>query len=221
MDTHEEEGAYCSECNSEVNDCAECGYDLSVDTGAQILCFHGSHYCSEECVAEREFSYNQAEARLQCDDCQDDLNYCDSCGRDFAANDEIICYDGNHYCNLECLMQGQDVKEAETITVTKCEKCGTITEDSDMEEMEGKLLCPTCYEELEDQAEGTEEKDFDKTTVIYLHTIEYHHFDYDGPMDDADKDHIKKCIEDGIHEGELDTGAEEHRGWWRIKRNDD
>lgn len=218
MDTHEE-GAYCSECDSEVNECSQCGNDLSVDNGMEIICYQGSHYCNSECCAEREFSYCEGEARLYCNDCQEEIDYCGGCDHSFSSDDEIVCYDGNHYCSLDCLMDGQGVKTAETETFTKCEECKEVTPDSDMEEMEGRLLCDKCYEKLEAKADESEpERDFDKTTVIFLHTIEYHHFDgFKGEMDDADIDHIKKCIEDGIHEGELNTGSEEHRGWWRIK----
>lgn len=41
-------------------------------------------------------------------------------------------------------------------------------------------------------------------------------FEEDKEIDDADREHIAECIEDGYIEGELVSGEESVRGYWKL-----
>lgn len=60
------------------------------------------------------------------------------------------------------------------------------------------------------------EYSFGQEAIIY----EWHD-DYDGDMNEADIEHVKKLLDEGYVEGELctleDDGETEHRGWWKSK----
>lgn len=64
-----------------------------------------------------------------------------------------------------------------------------------------------------------------KTTTILQHIIEYNFFEEDKlELNDIDREHIAYQITEGYSEGELcqsvnsETGEEEARGYWKIKR---
>lgn len=54
-------------------------------------------------------------------------------------------------------------------------------------------------------------------TEILLHRINWW-LDDDSvaELDEDDTYHIKKCIEDGYREGDLNHGQKQIRGWWKI-----
>jgi hypothetical protein len=64
----------------------------------------------------------------------------------------------------------------------------------------------------------------DKKIKIGKSNITYRYIDgYNGDMDDADIEHVRKLLADGYREGELvtsdpDDQTKDHRGWWERKR---
>ena len=62
-----------------------------------------------------------------------------------------------------------------------------------------------------------EEEDEKKSIEVLQHTIKYSYSgDYEGEPDECDIEHLEKCIKEGYNQGELNTGEEEHRGWWEL-----
>ena len=67
---------------------------------------------------------------------------------------------------------------------------------------------------------GEEEvKEGSNVTEILQHDIEWWAEDFDEKiLPDTDKEHIEYLIGQGMREGELNIGEEEHRGWWKIRK---
>jgi len=62
-------------------------------------------------------------------------------------------------------------------------------------------------------------KEDDRETIEVLqHTIAYSYREWDGEPDECDIEHLEKMIKEGYNQGELNTGQEEHSGWWEIKK---
>ena len=56
-------------------------------------------------------------------------------------------------------------------------------------------------------------------TEILQHDIQWWAKGFDEEiLPDTEKEHIEYQIGQGMREGELNIGEEEHRGWWKIKR---
>jgi len=67
-------------------------------------------------------------------------------------------------------------------------------------------------EEEADDFNGDEE-----TIMILSHVVSYYYNDsYEGKPDEEDIKHIEDLLSQGYREGELNTGEEEHRGWWKL-----
>mgnify|MGYP007072306924 CR=1 FL=1 len=66
---------------------------------------------------------------------------------------------------------------------------------------------------------GEEVPEGHKTTEILQHDIEWWADGFkEEILPDTEKEHIEYQIGQGMREGELNIGEEEHRGWWKIKK---
>ncbi len=54
------------------------------------------------------------------------------------------------------------------------------------------------------------------TIEVLQHTIQYNYQDWSGEPDEDDIEHLQEMITAGYNQGELNTGEEEYRGWWKI-----
>lgn len=63
-------------------------------------------------------------------------------------------------------------------------------------------------------------KEIEKTAIVSGHLISYWFHDDNLELNDIDIEHIKKSIDEGYREGELNqlVDDEEIRGWWGISR---
>ena len=52
------------------------------------------------------------------------------------------------------------------------------------------------------------------------HVVEVTYLDWNGEPDEADFCHIEAALEKGYREGEILTGEEQHRGWWKLIEKD-
>jgi len=54
------------------------------------------------------------------------------------------------------------------------------------------------------------------TIEVLQHDVSYSYKDWDGEPDENDIEHLEKMIKEGYTNGELNTGEEEHSGWWSL-----
>jgi len=54
------------------------------------------------------------------------------------------------------------------------------------------------------------------TIQVLQHEVSYSYRDWDGEPDECDIEHLEKMIKEGYTSGELNTGEEEHSGWWSL-----
>ncbi len=84
------------------------------------------------------------------------------------------------------------------------------------------------YQELKDyltnnswdwqEVSSGEEIDSKGTIEVLQHTVQYSYNDWNGEPDEDDIEHLQEMITAGYNQGELNTGEEEHRGWWKINK---
>jgi len=68
-------------------------------------------------------------------------------------------------------------------------------------------------------SQKVEEISTNKTTKLCAHTIEYWFNDHPDRLTTVeDEEHIERYLIEGYYEGELNSGEEEIRGWWKIRR---
>jgi len=65
---------------------------------------------------------------LICSECDEFIDSCDYCSTDFEEGDTIICYNGMHFCSLDCLanylLENADYEEGIVIMKKKRDKDG-------------------------------------------------------------------------------------------------
>ena len=52
---------------------------------------------------------------MKCDICNKKIEYCDGCGNKFEIDDDLICFDEEHYCSKGCLEEMKDMVEGEVV----------------------------------------------------------------------------------------------------------
>ncbi len=48
---------------------------------------------------------------MKCDMCDNELVYCDICGKEFEIEEDIFCKNKYHFCSVECIFFGNDIKD--------------------------------------------------------------------------------------------------------------